>query len=252
MLVLIWFAQEEPPPGLPTHNPYTTAADIERGARLFRFNCAVCHGPAGTGGKGANLAQAKLRRAPDDHALFLVVRQGIPGTEMPPGWWVLDEHEMWQVVAYVRSLGRVVQETVRGDAHAGEQLFRKAGCISCHQVALEGGRVGPPLTDIGSHRGASYLRSVIIDPAAELPEGFLQVQVVTRDGQRVRGIRLNEDTWSIQLRDLSDHLLSFWKEDLVALEKQPGGSPMRSYRERLSDHELDDLVAYLVSLGGDR
>src|SRR5215468_9963409 len=85
MLLPLWFAQDEPPPGLPAHNPYTTAADIERGARLFHFNCAVCHGPAGTGGKGANLAQAKLRRAPDDHALFLVVRQGIPGTEMPPG-----------------------------------------------------------------------------------------------------------------------------------------------------------------------
>ena len=45
---------------------------------------------------------------------------------------------------------------------------------------------------------------------------------------------------------------SFWKEDLAALEKQPGRSPMPSYRGRLSDHELDDLVAYLVSLRGDR
>ena len=78
------------------------------------------------------------------------------------------------------------------------------------------------------------------------------MQAVTADGKRIIGIRLNEDTWSIQLRDLSDHLLSFWKEDLASLEKQPGRSPMPSYRGRLSDHELDDLVAYLVSLRGDR
>jgi cytochrome c oxidase cbb3-type subunit III len=131
-------------------------------------------------------------------------------------------------------------------------VFRTVGCIGCHQMALEGGRVGPPLTDIGSRRGAAYLRAVLLDPAASLPEDFLQVQAVTADGKRITGIRLNEDTWSIQLRDLSGHLFSFWKEDLASLEKQPGRSPMPSYRGQLSDTELDDLVAYLVSLRGDR
>lgn len=251
-LLALWFFQAEPTTEIPKHNPYTSAADVERGGRLFRANCGVCHGPAGAGGRGANLAQPKLQRAPDDHALFLVIRQGIPGTEMPPGWWVLDDHEMWQVAAYVRSVGRVAPENVSGNAQAGSCLFRTAGCIGCHQMALEGGRVGPALTDIGSRRGASYLRAVLLDPAASLPEDFLQVQAVTADGKRITGIRLNEDTWSIQLRDLSDHLFSFWKEDLASLEKQPGRSPMPSYRGRLSDHELDDLVAYLVSLRGDR
>jgi cytochrome c oxidase cbb3-type subunit 3 len=250
-LLALWFFQAEPPTEIPKQNPYTSAADVERGRRLFRTNCGVCHGPAGAGGRGANLAQAKLRRAPDDQALFMVIRQGIPGTEMPPGWWVLDDHEMWQVAAYVRSVGRVAPENVSGNAQAGGRLFRTAGCSGCHQVALEGGRVGPSLTDIGSRRGAAYLRAVLLDPASSLPEEFLQVQAVTADGKRITGIRLNEDTWSIQLRDLSDHLLSFWKEDLASLEKQAGRSPMPSYRGRLSDHEIDDLVAYLVSLRGD-
>ncbi len=171
---------------------------------------------------------------------------------MPPGWWVLDDHEMWQVAAYVRSLGRVPPENVHGDAQAGERLFRTTGCIGCHQVALEGGNLGPSLTDIGSRRGVSYLRAVLLDPASSLPEDFLQVQAVTSGGKRITGIRLNEDTWSIQLRDLSGHLLSFWKDDLASLEKQPGRSPMPSYRGRLSDQELDHVVAYLVSLRGDR
>jgi cytochrome c oxidase cbb3-type subunit III len=251
LLLPLWLFQAEPTFEIPKRNPYTSAADIERGARLFRNNCGVCHGPAGAGGRGAKLAQAKLQRAPDDQALFLLIRQGIPGTEMPPGWWVLNDHEMWQVAAYVRSLGRVAPENVPGDAQAGGRLFRTTGCIGCHQVALEGGRVGPPLTDIGSRRGASHLRSALLDPASSLPDEFLQVEAVTADGKRITGIRLNEDTWSIQLRDLSDHLLSFWKEDLASLEKQPGRSPMPSYRGRLSDKELDDFVAYLVSLRGD-
>src|SRR5579872_6189594 len=148
LLLSLWLFQAEPTFEIPRQNPYTSAADVERGARLFRTNCGVCHGPAGAGGRGANLAQAKLRRAPDDRALFLVIRQGIPGTEMPPGWWILDDHEMWQVAAYVRSLGRVAPEKVSGNVKDGSRLFRTAGCVGCHQVALEGGRLGPSLTDI--------------------------------------------------------------------------------------------------------
>ena len=249
-MLLMW--QVELPTEVPKQNPYTSAADVQHGKQLFAANCAVCHAPDGTGGRGANLARPKLQRAPDDHALFFVIRQGVPGTEMPPGWLVLNEHEIWQVAAYVRSLGRVAQERVPGDARAGGDLFRRLGCPGCHQTGAEGGRVGPPLTDIGSRRGAAYLRAKVLEPASSLPEEFLQVQIVTRDARRISGIRLNEDNYSIQVRDLSDQLLSFWKDELTSLQRQPGRSPMPSYRERLSDRELDDLVAYLASLQGDR
>jgi hypothetical protein len=63
---------------------------------------------------------------------------------------------------------------------------------------------------------------------------------------------LNEDPYSIQVRDLSDRLLSFWKDELVSIEKQPGRSPMPAFRGRISERALDDVVAYLVSLRGDR
>lgn len=79
--------QAELPTEVPKQNPYTSAADVQRGKRLFAANCAVCHGPVGAGGRGANLARPKLQRAADDRGLFFVIRQGVPGTEMPrPGW----------------------------------------------------------------------------------------------------------------------------------------------------------------------
>jgi cytochrome c oxidase cbb3-type subunit 3 len=249
-LLCMW--QAELPYDIPKQNPYASAADVQQGKRLFAANCAVCHGPGGAGGRGANLARPKLQRATDDHALFLVIRQGVPGTEMPPGWLVLNEHEIWQVTAYVRSLGRVAEEQVPGDARTGGNLLRTAGCLGCHLLGSEGGRLGPPLTDIGSRRGGAYLRAKVLDPASSVPEEFLQVQIVKRDGSRITGVRLNEDTYSIQVRDLNDRLLSFWKDELNSLEKQPGRSPMPGYRGRLSDREVDDLVAYLVSLRGDR
>ena len=248
----LWMWQEQLPTEIAARNPYTSAADVQSGKRLFASNCAVCHGPEGAGGRGANLARPALRRAADDRGLFFVIRQGLPGTEMPPAWWVLNEHEIWQVAAYVRSLGRVTVERIAGDVRAGTDLFRTEGCMACHQVGFEGGRLGPPLTDIGSRRGAAYLRAKVIEPAASLPEEFLQVQIITRDGKHISGIRLNEDNYSIQVRDLTDQLHSFWKDDLKSLDRQPGRSPMPSYRDRLAGRQLDDVVAYLVSLRSDR
>ena len=49
-----------------TKNPYTAAADLEQGKKLYNGRCAGCHGPAGNGGKGANLAVPSLPRAQTD------------------------------------------------------------------------------------------------------------------------------------------------------------------------------------------
>lgn len=243
-----WLTGEEIPKG----NPYKGAADLERGRQLFAGHCAPCHGPAGNGGRGANLARPTLPRAPDDATLFQVIRDGIPGTEMP-GSWALNEHESWQVAAFVRTLGRTAVEKIPGDAARGELLFRTRGnCRQCHSVGSRGGRMGPPLTEVGARRSAAFLRAKLLQPEANIPEGFFQVEVVTKSGQHISGMRLNEDTYSIQLRDLSDNLHSFWKEDLVELRKDRTRTPMPAYRGTFSDSEMDDVVAYLASLRGEK
>lgn len=243
-------AQDPSEEKIPKENPHTAAADVERGRHLFLGHCAPCHGPAGDGGRGANLARPKLPRAADDPALFRLLKNGIPNTEMPAAWEMIDR-EMWQVVAYVRSLGRTAPEKVSGDAARGQDLFRTKGkCIQCHTVAGQGGGLGPELTEIGARRSAAYLRRSLVEPDADVPEGFLQVRLVTKDGRRLTGVRLNEDTFSLQVRDLSDRLQSFWKADLRDIQKDRGKSPMPSYRSTLSELEIDDVVAYLVSLRG--
>jgi mono/diheme cytochrome c family protein len=75
-------------PSDPIANP--TAEDLARGKRLFEGQCAVCHGIIGTGGRGANLAQPRLRHASSDQALFLVIKDGIDGTEMREAWQMTD------------------------------------------------------------------------------------------------------------------------------------------------------------------
>lgn len=138
--------------GVPAARAIASSDDIDHGARLFAANCALCHGPRGTGDRGADLARPRLTRAIDDTAMFQIVHDGISGTEMPANRAMTD-HEMWQVIAYVRTLGRTAPEKVAGDAANGAAVFRSKGCMGCHAIGAEGGRLGPPLTEVGDRRG---------------------------------------------------------------------------------------------------
>ncbi len=241
--VAVLAAGTEPKVKLPT-----SRADLLRGEKLFQVHCALCHGPKGEGGRGPMLTRAKLSRAPDDTALLKILDDGIPGTEMP-GAGAMSDREMRQTAAYVRFLGKVARKPVPGDALRGAEIYRgKSNCAGCHAVHGEGGVAGPDLSAIGDSRSAAYLRESIVNPGAAVPEGYLLVTVVPNGGERVTGVRVNEDSFSIQIRDNSGRSYSFWKKDLAQVERQRGKSPMPSYEGQLAEAELTDLVAYLASL----
>jgi hypothetical protein len=105
------------------------------------------------------------------------------------------------------------------------------------------------------------LRQAVLEPGARLPQGnlpipargyneYLPVTVVTKDGAEVRGIRLNEDVFTIQLRDATGKFHSVKKSDAAVIRKETGTSLMPSFANRLASGEIDDLVAYLSRLGG--
>jgi putative heme-binding domain-containing protein len=234
--------------------------DIQQGRQLFEGLCADCHGFEGTGGRGPSLNHATLPRAQDDEALRAIIRDGIPDRGMPRVRRTTG-NEQRQLIAYVRSLGRAASGVHSGDAQKGRLVYQRSGCSSCHVVAGEGGITGPELTTIGIQRGPDYLRQAVIDPGAALPHGtlavparnldeFLPVKVVTRDGAEIQGLRINEDTFTIQLRDMSGQLHSFRKADVRQVEKEFGKSVMPPFKDRLAAAEIDDLVAYLAGLGG--
>lgn len=227
-----------------------TSEDLVRGRRLFESQCAVCHGMTGTGGRGANLAQPRLRRAPDNRALFAVIQNGVDGTEMPEAWQMTDR-EVWQVAGYVRSLGSTASVVPKGDAARGQAIYVAQGCAGCHIVRGQGGSLGPELTEIGARRSVEYLRQALLDPGAAVPAGFLIVSLTTRAGAKARGMRVNEDSFTIQIKDAGNRFHSFRKHDLAGLEKESGKSLMPSYQGKLTPAEIDDLVAYLAGLRGE-
>jgi len=232
----------------------------QRGRELFQRECAGCHGPGGEGGRGPTLATPKLLRAPDLAALIEVIDEGVSGTEMPGAR--LSKGDLRQVALWVQKLGRRPIERLPGDPARGQALYAaKGGCTMCHAVGGHGGASGPDLSDVGLKRGAAHLRASMTDPEAYIPSStsgyrsdvpistnFLQVRAVLADGSELLGVRVNEDTFSIQIRDIGNRVRSLWKADLKQLDKQWGRTPMPSYKEALTPAQLDDLVAYLATL----
>lgn len=233
---------------LPAQEGYSPA-DIQAGKQLYRVNCTNCHGPNGDFVSGVDLGHGTFRRASTDNELAAIMEQGIMNTPMPPA--NLSDPQAHQIVAYLRSLAAPTDTagTNKADLAHGKSLFENKGCTNCHRVRDQGSRVGPDLTNIGARRKRADIERSLVDPDAEVLAENRYVRIVTKDGATITGRILNEDTFSLQLIDSKEKLVSLQKADLGKFEFLKN-SPMPSYRDKLSGNELSDLVGYLVSLKG--
>ncbi len=227
-----------------------TTGDIDDGRRLFVANCALCHGPEGDSVPGVELGRGKFRMASNDDGLKNIIRQGIPGTAMPPH--TFTDFQIGTILAYLHFMAASSADSTAsgGNPAKGKATFDgNGGCTNCHRVKGVGSRLGPELTDIGMLRRGIELKKSILDPDAEVLPQNRYYRVVTKDGATVTGRLLNQDAFTVQLLDSRERLVSFSKSNLTQyafVEK----SPMPSYRAKLSPEELADVVSYLVSLKG--
>lgn len=240
----------------------TKASIVKEGASLFRGNCSPCHGlNARGGGRGPDLTSGRWTHGSSDAQIFRTISQGVPGTDMPANGF--EDSEIWAIVAYLRSLAPPKQTAVVGDPVKGKGLFDSVGCSKCHMVNGNGGRLGPDLSRVGAARSAAYMIESIREPDKELstlmldpnnhyavPLSYGTVTVVTADGERVQGVALNEDTYTIQMMTEEQSLRFFQKKEVkeVIHERK---SLMPAYTEEaLGAAQLRDLVAYLETLRG--
>ena len=108
------------------------------------------------------------------------------------------------------------------------------------------------MTTVGDQRGLDYLRRSLTDPAEAQSQtlgyqDYLTVRVASPD-DAVEGLRVNEDAFSIQVRDVNGTIHSFRKDQLVEFEKVFAHSLMPEYDAVLSSRDIDDVVSYMMTL----
>ena len=226
-------------------------SEAEDGQHLFLDNCAVCHGPDGDSVYGVDLGHGKFKTASSDDDLMQILNSGVPGTSMPAFSKTFTNIEMRAIVTYLRYMKSTSSATAAsGDAIQGRVIFEGKGkCLNCHRVRDKGSRVGPNLTEIGSVRRTVDLERSLLNPEAEVRPSNRYIRIVTQDGVTIIGRLLNQDTFTVQVIDSKEQLRSFKKANL----KEYGlidKSLMSSYRDKLTNQELADVVSYLASLKG--
>ena len=237
------------------------------GGYEFRINCALCHGlGAHGGGRGPDLTRAAKKHTHSDAEMFQVISNGIPGTAMPAngtngqGVGMTDE-EIWQIITYLRSQEVKAPANAEGNAARGKDLFYgDANCSLCHMVAGKGGRLGPELTAVGGSRTREAIIDSVRNPSRrlawglteaskEFPQEYESVTVVTADGKQIKGITLNEDSFSVQIMDTSEQIHLLEKDNLKSFQKSRQSAMPTYGTDLLSDKDLKDIVAYLSSVG---
>jgi cytochrome c oxidase cbb3-type subunit III len=224
------------------------AEQAETGEAIFDRACASCHGAGGVGGRGPSL-RGQLRNGNQAADIRGVILNGLPGTGMPK--FHFDDDELRVLVPYIQSLSRGGElqgnSQNTGDKTAGRRIYESSGCSTCHKIGTEGSAVGPNLTRVGASRSYEYLKTSILDPSSDIPENYQTVTIVTRDGKRIQGLRVNEDSFTIQLR-LRDQSFASFDKQAIAEETVEKASMMPPYK--LNNKDLQDVLAYLSSLVG--
>jgi cytochrome c oxidase cbb3-type subunit 3 len=254
--------ESEPAAQSQTAQKAPPVVDIAQGKNLFDTNCSTCHGVDARGEDGPDLRGVPA--ALGDAAVANIIRRGIPGTAMV-GFYNITDAGAANIVAYLHTLSTSVDSgTSSGDPKKGEAVYNSSGCSACHMVAGQGGSIGPELTRIGAARGAAGLKQRLLDPAANLPKlggggmmgnswtAYAMYRAVEKDGHVVEGIRMSEDSFTITLKDATGKFHGLRKPDLRSLEREPGKSIMPSFKDTLTTEQMDDLVAYLLTLKGAR
>jgi PQQ-dependent dehydrogenase (methanol/ethanol family) len=227
-------------------NPVAGRADaIAAGKKLYLEGCSGCHGPTAEGGRGPNLAQGDQVRAATNRHLLSVITEGVKGSDMPPS--ALPNDKVWQIVAYLRNLTAVAFDSVgAGDVEAGRTLFfGKAGCADCHTIRGRGGFPGPDLSNIGRVRSFRQLRVSLLDPDAQIAEGYGGVTVTTKSSQTISGVARDNTNYAVQLLDAQGNVHRLLKADLREVVFRKNSLMPGDFKQRLSPGEIDDLLAFL-------
>jgi 6-phosphogluconolactonase len=264
MVALTIFVASLPLTAQPANPFLGNAKAIDEGREIFNETCTTCHGPDGAAGEMGPALGAPARRYAQatDPQIFDAIKNGVPGTQMPPSRALLQDDAIWKVAAYIRGLrGTAIDAPAAGDVALGEQTFwGKGECGNCHVVKGKGGLVGPDLTNLAGTRKTTSIVDALTKPLHKvfgdggaipkilIPNTTYQpVRVTSADGTVITGVLKNEDSYSLQVMGTDNQLHMFDRAKVKVVYETKTLMPT-DYDKRLAPAELKNLLAYLTRL----
>lgn len=232
-----------------TAEEFTSPADLLQGRQSIMAFCSRCHGLDGTGGKGPDLTTGQFRHGTSAQEIYDNIVNGIPGTGMPA--FPVQGRPIWQIVNYLESQAEAKKGGVvggEGDQERGAKLFAEHKCSECHWTGKSGGRRGVDLSR--SFSPVDYLRKSILHPNEDVDMELRTVTAMLQDGRIVSGVRRFENGYYVLLIDDQERLRKIAKADIDEMEVAVI-SHMPDFKQALNDKDVDDLIAYIISLRKD-
>ncbi|MEZ5303617.1 MAG: c-type cytochrome [Verrucomicrobiales bacterium] len=142
---------------------------------------------------------------------------------------------------------RVIPEIAGGDPARGKALyFGKAACFTCHTIRGEGSAVGPDLSNTPHRDYASVLRD-IIDPNAAINPDAVAYEFTLRSGATAIGTRVGESATEIKVAAPGGAVASLKKSEIAASQALPNSLMPPGLLQSLSEAEVKDLMAFLLT-----
>jgi len=130
-----------------------------------------------------------------------------------------------------------------GNPYAGEAVFTER-CASCHKLFFKGGNIGPDLTIYQRDNLGTMLIS-IVNPNAEIREGFQFISVETKDGRSLSGFQVDRDNQVTVLRALDGQDVTIAAQDIKQVQPMGRSLMPEGMLEGLTEQQLRDFFAYL-------
>ena len=190
----------------------------KEGQRLFQQKgCIGCHSVAGKGGNiGPALDDVGLRRAPEWMIQHFRDPQTVtPGTVMPKfGFTEAEARALADFLVHLREQNAALNlPSLMGAVERGREVYRKYGCAGCHGADAKGGVPNP-----------NAKTAQLVPDLIKVAEGY------TKDELKARILK--------------------GQREIPALDPKRPPPPlyMPAWAGIIKDAEVDDLVAYLISL----
>lgn len=130
-----------------------------------------------------------------------------------------------------------------GNPYEGQKLFA-ASCAACHQLWGRGGIVGPDLTSYQRDDLSTLLVSVV-NPNAEVREGYESFVVQTRDGRTLSGFLADQDNAVIVLRGMDGQNVAVARDQIEQMTPMGRSLMPTGLLDAMTDDQIRDFMAYL-------